>query len=140
MSRVLVPVDGSENALRAVRHVAKLARGREPVEIHLINVQPSLRGGVATFVGSKTVRDYHVEEAQKSLASAKAELDKAGIPYDVHICVGNAGEQIVAFAESLKCDSIVMGTRGLGGFAGAVLGSVSNDVIQRANIPITLVK
>ena len=49
MLKALVPVDGSSNSLCAVRHVIKLVQDREPLNIHLLNVQPPFRGDVTSF-------------------------------------------------------------------------------------------
>ena len=47
MLRILIPVDGSENALRAVRFLIKKSTlFRDPLEIHLLNVQPSFPGTI----------------------------------------------------------------------------------------------
>jgi nucleotide-binding universal stress UspA family protein len=140
MLKVLVPVDGSENAMRALQQAVRLLRERGDVEIHVLNVQPPLSGDVTTFVGSATVKDYHREEGEKVLAPAKALLDRERIPYKPHVTVGPAGESIAGFAKKLGCDSIIMGTRGMGGFKGALLGSVSTDAIQHSEVPVTLVK
>lgn len=140
MLKILVPTDGSDNALRALRHAVAMLRQRGPFEIHLLNVQPSLSGDVTTFVGSDAVKDFHREEGEKVLAPAQALLDGEGISYKSHITVGPAGESIAGFARKLGCDTIVMGTRGLGGLKGALLGSVSTEVIRHAEVPVTLVK
>jgi nucleotide-binding universal stress UspA family protein len=138
--KVLIPIDGSENALRALEKAVALVRDRAPFELHLLNVQPSLGGDVSTFVGSVAVKDFHREEGAKVLASARAMLDKQNIPYKVHITVGPAGESVAGFAKKLGCDTIIMGTRGMGKVKGALLGSVSTDVIRCADVPVTLVK
>ena len=140
MLKALVPVDGSENADRAVRHVVKLVKDGEPIEIHLINVQPPFHGDVTTFVGKKTVDDYHREEAEKALVSARQILDEAGLKYKTHIAVGPAGETVCEFAKRLGVDKIVMGTRGHGKAVGLILGSVARDVIAKAPAPVTVVK
>lgn len=140
MFKVLVPIDGSENALRALERAAALVGDRAPFELHLLNVQASLSGDVTTFVGSATVKDYHREEGEKALASARALLDRQGVPYKLHVTVGPAGESIAGFAKKLGCDAIIMGTRGMGKISSALLGSVSTDVIRHADVPVTLVK
>src|SRR5687768_17961453 len=66
MLKALVPVDGSGNSLCAVRHVIKLVQDREPLEIHLLNVQPPLPGDVTSFVAKNNVRDFHLEEGEKA--------------------------------------------------------------------------
>jgi nucleotide-binding universal stress UspA family protein len=138
--KVLVPIDGSENALRALERTIAFLRDRGPFELHLINVQPSFGGDVAGFVGSAAVKDFHREEGEKALAPARAMLEKQKIPYKAHITVGPVGESIAGFAKQLGCDTIIMGTRGLGKIKGALLGSASTDVIRHADVPVTLVK
>jgi nucleotide-binding universal stress UspA family protein len=142
MHRALVPVDGSDNALSSVRHVIKLIRGGEPLEVHLLNVQPPLRGDVTTFVPAAAVRDFHREEAEKALAPACKLLDETGIRYVKHIMVGHAAEIIARTAKELRCDKVVMGTRGLGTVTQLLLGSVSHKAIHQMDphIPVTLVK
>jgi nucleotide-binding universal stress UspA family protein len=140
MLKVLVPVDGSENALRALERAVAMLRERAPFEVHLLNVQPALGGDVTTFVGSSTVKDYHREEGEKVLQPARALVERLGVAYKPHITVGPAGESIAGFAKKLGVDMIVMGTRGLGGLKGALLGSVSSEVIRHAEVPVTLVK
>jgi nucleotide-binding universal stress UspA family protein len=140
MFRVLVPIDGSDNALRALQRAITVARDREPFELHLINVQPPLGGGVTTFVGTAAVKDYQREEGEKAMASARALLEREGIPFTAHITVGPLGQSIAGFARQLGCEAIIMGTRGMGKITGALLGSVSTDVIQHAEVPVTLVK
>jgi nucleotide-binding universal stress UspA family protein len=54
--------------------------------------------------------------------------------------VGPLGPSIAGFAKQLGCDTIIMGTRGMGSVTGALLGSVSTDVIRCADVPVTLVK
>jgi nucleotide-binding universal stress UspA family protein len=140
MLKSLIPVDGSENALRALRYAVSLSRDCGPVELHLLNVQPPLGGDVTTFVGSATVKDFHREEGEKILAPAKAVLDREGVSYKPHITVGPVGEAIAGFAKKLGCNAIIMGTRGLGRLKGVLLGSVSTEVIHHAEMPVTLVK
>jgi nucleotide-binding universal stress UspA family protein len=140
MMKVLVPIDGSENSLRAVERAVAMLRDHGPFEVHVLNVQPPLGGDVTTFIASATVKDYHREEGEKVLQPARALLDRLGVPYKPHITVGPAGESIAGFARKLGVNMIVMGTRGLGGLRGALLGSVSTEVIRYADVPVTLVK
>jgi nucleotide-binding universal stress UspA family protein len=141
MLRILLPVDGSENALRAVDHaIKKAAWYKEPPEIHLLNVQHPLHGEVGMFLDADQVRAFHHDEGAKALASARELLDKAGIPYLVHIGVGNSAEVIVQYAKEKACDQIIMSARGLGSVAALLLGSVATKVIHLSEIPVLLVK
>jgi nucleotide-binding universal stress UspA family protein len=140
MERILIPVDGSANAERAVAHVvAMIGKGRA-VEVHLVNVQPPLRENVTRFIARSEIDGYHRDEGEKALAGAKQRLAAAGIVAASHIGVGPAAETIADFAKDIGTDEIVMGTRGLGGLAGLLLGSVATEVIREAKVPVTLVK
>lgn len=141
MLKIVVAVDGSENALKAVRHVIKRASGdKAPGEIHLVNVQHPLHGGVSTFVDAAQLKDYHREEGQKALAPARELMDAEGVPYDEHLFVGDPSEVITRFASEQGCDEIVIGTRGLSGLSSLLMGSVATKIIHQATMPVVLVK
>jgi nucleotide-binding universal stress UspA family protein len=139
---LLLPVDGSENALRATRFAIGLAKGSaSPVEIHVLNVQmPIVSGDVKMFVSQEAINGYYHDEGIKALASARAALDEAGIAHVFHIGVGQVAETIAAYARDKHCDQLVMGTRGLGSIGGLVLGSVASKVVHLVDVPVTLVK
>ena len=140
LRKILVAVDGSDSSVRAVEEVMAWTRAGLGGELHLVSVQHPVHSAVTTFVGSKEVSGYHYDEGVKALEPAKAKLDAAQLPYQVHIGVGKPADVIVHFCRELACDAIVMGTRGLGGTAGVLLGSVTRDVIANAEVPVTLVK
>lgn len=142
MLKALVPVDGSDCALAAVRQVIKLAREREPLEIHLFNAQPPLHGDVTAFVAPSVIKGFHEDESVKALEPARALLDAAGIAYSTHAVVGHAAQAIADWAKKLGCDKVIMGTRGHGAVTQLLIGSVTRETIHRmdASIPITLVK
>lgn len=140
MQKILAPVDGSSNSLRAVDHVVRLARECGPLEIHLLNVQPALPGDIATFVPKEELSRYHYDQGMQELASARKRLDDAGIPYITHIGVGDIAETIAGYVREKKIDRVVMGTRGMGSIANLLLGSVAAKVISLVEVPVTLVK
>jgi nucleotide-binding universal stress UspA family protein len=142
MLKALVPVDGSANSLGAVRHVIKLVKDREPLEIHVLNVQPPVHGDVTMFISGSAVKAYHEEEAAKALATACRLLDDHGVSYTRHVAVGHIAPMIAAWARTLHCDKVIMGTRGLGAVPQLLLGSVTHEVIHQLDpgIPVTLVK
>lgn len=139
---ILLPVDGSDNALRAVRFVIGLAKkSAAPPEIHLLAVQPPIiSGDVKMFIAKEDIDGYYRDEGNKALAAARAELDAAAVKYQHHIGVGHIAETIAAYVKEKGCTQVVMGTRGMGGFAGMVLGSVATKVVHLVSCPVTLVK
>jgi nucleotide-binding universal stress UspA family protein len=139
MLKVLIPVDGSDNSLRVVRHVIdKAALYKDPVEIHLLNVQRPFPG---TIRGVKEqAEQYHRDEGDKALAGVRKLLDDAGLKYTCHISVGDAAEVIASYCHDRKLDQIFMGTRGAGAVANMLMGSVASKVLHLVDVPVLLVK
>lgn len=142
MKKILLPVDGSVSALRAVDHAIQSAHAwGEGTEIHLLNVQPAIvSGDVKMFIRREDIEGYQQEEGLKALASSREKLDAAGVPYVYHIGVGTMAETIAEYTRQLGCDQIIMGSRGLGSVASLVLGSVATKVIHLVDVPVCLVK
>jgi nucleotide-binding universal stress UspA family protein len=141
MLNIVVAIDGSEAALRAVGHVINMcASDSTALQIHLINVQYPVHGGVSAFVDSGQIKEYHLAEGEKALAPARALLDAAGMHYHSHLFVGEPAETIARFAKERACDHIVIGTRGLGAVSSLLLGSVATKVIHLADMPVLLIK
>jgi YjbE family integral membrane protein len=141
--RVLLAVDGSESALHALRHLLSMREDlREPakLELHLVNVQTALPGDVSNFVGNKTRADYHRELSEAALVPVRATLGEAGVPFQVHQQVGEPATAIAALAHAIGADLIVMGARGVGAQAGALLGSVAQRTVEHATVPVLLAK
>jgi len=142
-NRILLPVDASDQAARAVDYAIALWRNhpaRESMGIHIMNVQREVSGDVARFVPKESVHEYHREKSEQALARPRGLLDRAGVKYAVHMMVGKPWEAISDYASRNQFDLIVMGTRGLGTYTGAALGSVAQGVAQRSTIPVLLVK
>ncbi|HKB81842.1 MAG TPA: universal stress protein [Burkholderiales bacterium] len=139
---ILLPVDGSENSLRAVNQVIAFKElYRDPISVNLLNVQMQVvSGAVKMFISQQQLNDYYREEGMKALAASRSLLDQAGIDYQHHIGVGEIAATIVSYAREKRCLQIVMGSRGGGGFAGALLGSTAIRVVQLADVPVLLVK
>ena len=137
--KILLPVDGSETAARAVQFVLMQAlNSKEAPELHLLNVQHSLPGTIKGVADQ--AKQYHHDEGVKALTNARKLLDDAKVKYTYHIGVGEVGEVVAHFVNDLKCDQVVMGTRGMSAVANMVLGSGANKVLQMVNVPVLLVK
>jgi nucleotide-binding universal stress UspA family protein len=142
MRNILVPVDGSEHALAAVRYVVMLIRDGRPSEVHLLNAQPPLTGDVTAFVSRRVVRDFHLDEARNATLSARELLDCGGVAYAVHVVIGHVAEAIAEYARGLRCTHVIMGTHGFGKVTHWFMGSVSRETVHLIDprIPVTLVK
>ena len=141
MLKILLPVDGSENSVKAVRKTIEMVGWyKEKPEIHVLNVQFPLDGNVSLFINQSDIKHYHQEEGMKCLQTTCELLDQAQISYKYHISVGDPAEMIVRFAADLQCGLIVISARGHGVIKNLLLGSVVNKVMQLSSIPILLVK
>ena len=141
MTKVLVPVDGSVNALHALDLVIESIKDGRSLEVHLLNVQPQILSGHARMYLKKDLIDeYYQEEAEKALKPAQEKLDQAGIKYVASHQVGNIPDVIAKYVKAKGCKLVVMGTRGLGSMHSMVLGSVATKVLHQVEVPVTLVK
>jgi nucleotide-binding universal stress UspA family protein len=138
---ILVPVDGSENANRAIDYIIKLMDCGAQVEIHLVYVNiPVASVHVKLFFGQEELNNYYREEGIKNLQKARDKLDSSTISYHYHIGVGHVAETILAYASKNACDQIVMGTRGASAIGNLIIGSVATQVLHLSELPVTLVK
>ncbi|MBX3503392.1 MAG: universal stress protein [Alphaproteobacteria bacterium] len=137
---ILVPVDGSANSDRAVKHAIALVVGGFADMLHLVNVQAPVGGVVSTFIDRGTISDYHREQGDAALRSARRLCEEAGVRAQVHIFVGRPGEIIGEYARKIAPRQVVLGTRGHSGISGVVMGSVAQDVLAHVDVPVTLVK
>jgi len=140
--KILVPFDGSDNALRALRQVIDRRDWyREQPEVHVVNVQlPVASGAVKMFISADQLRDYYEDEGEKALKRAREVLDACGAPYHARVAVGDIAATLAQYATDQGCDVIAMGTRGMGALGNVLLGSVASKVIHLAAQPVLLVK
>ena len=142
-SKILVPLDGSPASLRALDFaVEQLVRNKEGslILLHVQNLGSIDPAGVSAVIPD-FLSDAAAQASAQALNDAVQKCEHRSIAYKTHT---RAGPQVaVAIAEVARDESvsqIIMGTRGLGGFKGLLLGSVANQVIHLAEVPITLIK
>lgn len=138
--RIVVAVDGSKVADRAVRYAAKLSAAlKKAPEILVVNADEPLRG-VAGELTVDSVARYHAENAMFALKKARSTLKQAGLDYQEYLLVGEPAETILKLAKSSKCDLIVMGSHGRSALKSLLLGSVTSKVLTHSEIPLTIVR
>lgn len=141
MLRLLVPVNGSEHALDAVRHAAHLFLDQCVSDIVLLNVQGALsRSRAAAFHPASALREIERKDAEAALQKARAILDDAAANYVTQIEVGPVARTIAQCAAANQCDAIVMGTAGRSLIGTLIAGRLSNRLIRLSAVPVTLVK
>lgn len=141
MLRILIAVDGSELALDAVRHAVMLVRrGGLQATLVLGHVQEEATLVELATRGADMVAQASLEAAHDLMASAVALVDAAGVPYETEVALGSVAATLSDMVERCGCDLLVIGARGLGGWRGAWLGSVSQALMHQAPVPVTVVK
>jgi len=140
--KILIPVDGSENGLCAVKHaVALSAQMKQAPELLLLNVQWNVAAGnVKLFINQETINDYYREQGAAALEKARAILDAANLAYQYHISIGRPAEAIVQYAEEQKVDQIIIGAQGEESLAKLLLGSVTSKVAQMSKVAVTIAR
>ncbi len=139
--KVLLAVDGSPDTKRMLAYLAthEDLLGASPKFV-VLNVQPAVPNGASKFVSKETVAEYHRTEAETVLASVTKFLDRHEISYTASFRVGHAAEEILRAAKKNKVDLIVMGSRGRGGIGSLLLGSVAQNVLAAAEVPVMVVR
>jgi nucleotide-binding universal stress UspA family protein len=138
---LLVAVDGSSAANRAVQYAARHAAANPSVRVLLLNVQPRIiSGNVRRFASREQIEAYAQEEAAAAMRQAERILDRAGASYARRVALGDAVETILQTAAESSCGRIVLGTRGRGAAKSLLLGSVAYGVLHHAEVPVTVVK
>ena len=141
MLKILIPVDGSENAMRAVAHAVTLAGNHASLSCELLHVHQPFGVREHAYRSHEALESISGNKALQALQPAQAMLAAAGIPHTTASREGDTAEAIVAHARLARCDLIIMGMRGRGLVLGPVsMGSVSSRVLHDAALPVTLVK
>jgi YjbE family integral membrane protein len=136
---ILVPVDGSRNALGAVRHAIAEYRRDHALQVHLLNVQPRLSRHAARFVSRSDRERWLHDRADVAMAGAVALLTDAAVPHEVHRAIGQRAVEICRAARRLGVDRIVMGTARKNSLTRMLEDSVTHKVLEMTPVPVEIV-
>jgi len=140
MRKILLSVDGSEHSDRAAQFVANFVKEHGPAEIHLVNVEPKPVPYQTRGMEEEAIHAHLKSLCLQTMKSAQDILKSAGVPCHTHAKIGETADEVVALADKLGCDAIVIGTRGLGAVSGIALGSVTRKVLHLTHLPVICVK
>lgn len=136
--KVLIPVDGSANALQAVRYAVRSEAGQGAVEIHLLHVCAPLSQYIARFLQHGERGRYHEAEARHALQEAEVVLKHWNVPFVSHVAIGDKAECIVRCAEQCMVDEVLMATARARSLTRVVEDAVSSQVLALAKVPVRI--
>ncbi|WP_225335458.1 universal stress protein [Halomicrobium urmianum] len=139
--RILVPVDGSEQAECAVEFVTEQYPDATVILFHVINPAEagySAEASVPTF--SEEWYDQEKARAERLFDELEAAADATGTSVERVVEVGRPTTAIVDYADEHDVDQIVMGSHGRSGVSRILLGSVAETVVRRASVPVTVAR
>lgn len=138
--KILVPVDGSETAWRALNNALEIGKKFES-EILVVNViQPYNNAALLQHATINQGNSELEKVGDKVLELAKEMVGSYPHKVEYDMEVGHPSERIIALSKKVEADAIVLGSRGLSGIAEFFLGSVSSKVSQYATVPVLIVK
>jgi nucleotide-binding universal stress UspA family protein len=144
-NKILVAVDGSEQAAKAALHGAELAvkLGADLILFHVVvptlpsyaDISPDQLGCV-----QHDIEGEFYKQGREILSRVKDELAAYKINISSEISVGHPADEIFKMAAKCKCDLLIMGSRGLGQIKGYLMGSVSNRVCRLVDCPVLIMR
>jgi nucleotide-binding universal stress UspA family protein len=145
IERILIAADGSASGSQAIDYALEVAEkhGAKVTFFHVID--PISFGEWRSNVDAEegTVREFpfHLDAGEEAmLADATRKAEALGVESNVAVASGDAVAEIIAQADAIDADLIVVGSRGRQEVAGSALGSVSRGVLHDAPRPVLVVR
>lgn len=140
MKKILIATDGSASSAEAVGFGIELAAEHE-AELIFVHVVPEVDVVPAAAFGMTGAIPHEASAYDRELLDdAAAVAAEHGVASTTALLRGDTVAEIVAFADSHDVDLIVVGTRGHGAIAGALLGSVSRGILRETKRPVLVVR
>jgi nucleotide-binding universal stress UspA family protein len=140
MKRIVVATDGSPSACEAVEFGVDLA-AEHGAQIDLVHVVPVFDNVPTNAFSPTAVLVHEVGEADRAPLEEAAEIVRSkGVEPTLTVLSGRPCDEIVAYADSVDADMIVVGSRGHGALASALIGSTSRGVLREARRPVLIVR
>ncbi len=140
IKEILVPIDGSDNSIRAARFGLEMADAMN-VGLRLFYVFPAASMEIIGMAGmSRSDIDQAAQaSAQRAFDQVREKLGDTSVQIDQETSIGDPAEEIIRYTEDDHSVLVVMGRRGLSKMQTLLLGSVSDKVSRHARSPITIV-
>lgn len=151
-SCILVPLDGSKLAEKALAHAEGLAKS-SGASVHLLmsmsrhySSETPIGGGLEadqsvalTAELGRQLAEAEIQTAQLYLDHTATNLRNLGIETIVELTTGSAHEHVIDYAKQHSVDLIIMSTHGHGGLKRMLLGSTTDRVIRSGEVPVLVV-
>lgn len=140
-STILVPIDKSENANRALEYTLKLAKATTS-KVIILSVIEEITSSAESYVPTQDLEKLLQKSTRKYIDDLLSNANKNyGIKAEGIVRQGGHPAKIILdVAKSEGADLIVMGSRGMGSFKEMLLGSISHAVIAHSNVPVLIVR
>jgi len=144
--KILVATDGSEYARKGIDYVAGFASQKDEkiVLLHVVPHDPRIPQDALCFSGCEARDKRFLEElkeaGKKMLEEEASKLNDAGLNVETRVELGDPSEEIIRVAKEIDADMIVMGVRGVSKWRKILLGSVSEEVLEKSDIPVFIVR
>lgn len=139
--KILLPVDGSAVSLEAVRFAIRMAQAGLETSFVLANVQePATLYELVVAHDPEVIEQVSAAAGAHTLLAAEALVQDANIPYESEVASGDPAHTLIDILERYGCDLVIMGASGMSSLRSALLGSVSNEVLHAAGVPVMIIK
>jgi nucleotide-binding universal stress UspA family protein len=147
--KIGIAVDGSKYGRQAVKYVLRHGElfGSDP-KLALINVvqdfatvaMPDMVGIALPSFSAEETRALQTKTFEAAIAPVRKLMKRAGVAAEEVRLIGNAGDELAAYAKKRKLDLLVMGSHGYGAFKAVILGSASTRVAAACDVTLLLVQ
>ena len=139
--KIMLPIDGSPDALAAVHHALALVRAGLQADFVLVNVQePAKLYEIVTAHDAEVIDHVRADAGADLLRPAEALLQEAGVAWESEVVGGEAESQLVDAVERYGCDAVMIGLHGTGTREGVLAGPVCSAVLRHSPVPVTVVR
>lgn len=135
--QILFPTDGSDGAAFAFEHVLNLAT-RHNATVHVLNVADTTQDGILQIRGDDV--DALEQEGERIVREAADQAQQRGVDTVTEVLQGEPYREIIEHADTHGVDLVVMPTHGRRGLERFLLGSTSERVVRRADVPVLTIR
>ena len=140
LKRILVPIDFSDCAKKALRYAIPLAKEHEAAITLLYVVPPSYQVGEYGGFDYACLQAAAQADSERELAALTVDEVRGQVPVETLVRAGSPAFEIIETAKSLPADVIVISTHGRTGLKHVLLGSVTENVVRHAPCPVLVVR